>query len=219
MTLKLIDRLVTAAAVLCLVASTAMILANVFYRYVVLDWLRTWARAAEWLVPLYDLLNDALGAVSVTADEVPGYLLVWIAFLGAYLVARRDGHIGFDLLIRALPAGLRRGLRIAIEAGLLLFLGLLLWQSLRMIRIDGATEIETAAIAQGWFMAVLPLSALLLALPVGLRLLGRFSGEQVSGKQAVDRPPTPPHPLQGGGSTSGATAPSSPREGEDRGGE
>ncbi len=30
MTLKLVDRIVTAAAVLCLVASTAMILANVF---------------------------------------------------------------------------------------------------------------------------------------------------------------------------------------------
>ena len=176
MTLKHVDRIVTAAAVLCLVASTAMILANVFYRYVVLGWLRTWAREADWLIPLYDLLNEAFGSVSVTADEVPGYLLVWIAFLGAYLALRRDGHIGFDLLLRSLPAGPRHGLRMAIDAAILVFLGLLLWQSLRMIRIDGATEIETAEIAQGWFMAVLPIAALLLALPIAQRLLARLRG-------------------------------------------
>ncbi len=176
MTMKLIDRIVTAAAVLCLVASTAMILANVFYRYAVLGWLRSWARAADWLTPAYDFLNEAFGAVSVTADEVPGYLLVWIAFLGAYLALRRDGHIAFDLLIRALPDRPRRVLRISIEAAVLVFLGLLLWQSLRMIRIDGATEIETAEIAQGWFMAVLPLAALLLALPIARRLLARLRG-------------------------------------------
>ncbi len=176
MTLKLIDRIVTATAVLCLIASTAMILANVFYRYVVLDWLRTWARQVDWLLPVYEALNRGFGTVSVTADEVPGYLLVWIAFLGAYLALRRDGHIGFDLLIRTLPARPRRALRIAIEAAILVFLLLLLWQSLRMIRIDGATEIETAEIAQGWFMAVLPLSALLLALPTAKRLLARLRG-------------------------------------------
>ena len=218
MTLKLVDRIVTAAAVVCLVASTVMILANVFYRYVVLDWLRGWSREAEWLVPLYDALNRAFGAVSVTADEVPGYLLVWIAFLGAYLALRRDGHIGFDLLILSLPARAHRVLRIATEAAILAFLGLLLWQSLRMIRVDGATEIETAEIAQGWFMAVLPIAALLLALPIGLRLLGRLHGENSNGVQAADIPPTPPLPLQGGGSTSGATASSSPLEGDDRGG-
>ncbi len=216
--MKLVDRIVTAVAVTCLVASTAMILANVFYRYVVLDWLRSWARAADWLDPLYDFLNEAFGAVSVTADEVPGYLLVWIAFLGAYLALRRDGHIAFDLLIRALPARPRRVLRFAIEAAILAFLALLLWQSLRMIRIDGATEIETAEIAQGWFMAVLPLSALLLALPVAQRLLACVRSEDFSDWQGASRPPTLPLPLQGGGSSNGATAPSSPLEGEDRGG-
>ncbi len=219
MTFKLIDRLVTAAAVLCLVASTAMIVANVFYRYVVLDWLRIGAREAAWLTPLYDLLNEAFGRVSVTADEVPGYLLVWIAFLGAYLALRRDGHIAFDLLIRALPARPGKGLRIAIDVAVLAFLGLLLWQSLRMIRIDGATEIETAEIAQGWFMAVLPISAVLLALPIAQRLLARLRGTQdLTQVQAANIPPTPALPLQGGGSTRGAAASSSPLEGEDRGG-
>ena len=174
MVLKHIDRVVTALAVCCLAASTAMIIANVFYRYVVLDWLGAAARQIAWLRPVYESLNDVFGAVSVTADEVPGYLLVWIAFLGAYLALRKDGHISFDALLDALPAPLQRGLRSWSDAVILAFLAMLLWQSLRMIRIDGATEIETAEIAQGWFMAVLPIAAVLLAIPLALRLVARF---------------------------------------------
>ena len=180
MFLLFLDRAVKAVAVLCLVASAAMIIANVFYRYVVLGWLAGWARDLPALQPFYRLLNELFGSVSVTADEVPGYLLVWIAFLGAYLALRREGHIGFDLLVQRLPRPWRTGIRTWMDAVILAFLGLLLWQSLRMIRIDGATEIETAEIAQGWFMAVLPISAVLLAIPVGLRFWRRL------GRQADD---------------------------------
>ena len=42
--LNRLDRLVEALAVICLVASTAMICANVFHRYVVLGWLRGGAK-------------------------------------------------------------------------------------------------------------------------------------------------------------------------------
>ena len=175
MVFALIDRVVRTAAVFCLIASAAMIIANVFYRYVILGWLASWSKQAAWITPLYESLNGLFGAVSVTADEVPGYLLVWIAFLGAYLAMRRDGHISFDVLVDALPRPLRQGIALGVETAMLAFLGMLLWQSLRMIRIDGATEIETADVAQGWFMAIMPLSAVLLALPFGVRLYRRFT--------------------------------------------
>ena len=68
MILKHIDRAVTALAVCCLAASTGMIIANVFYRYVVLDWLGAAARQIAWLRPVYEALNDVFGAVSVTAE-------------------------------------------------------------------------------------------------------------------------------------------------------
>ena len=42
-----------------------------------------------------------------------------------------------------------------------------------MIRVDGSTEIETAEIAQGWFMAIMPLAALLLGLALVARLVAR----------------------------------------------
>lgn len=174
--MRVVDRWVGAVAVVCLVVSTGMICANVFYRYVVLDWFRGWAKDADWVAPVYRVLNDLFGAVSVTADEVPGYLLVWIAFLGAYLAMRREGHIGFDVLIDRLAPQWRRGVRAAIDISIVAFLALLLWQSIRMIRVDGATEIETAEIAQGWFMAVLPISATLLIVAVAAKNFRRHRG-------------------------------------------
>ena len=171
--LRRLDRLVEAMAVLCLVVSTGMICANVFYRYVVLGWLREGSRTVAWLVPVFDVLNGFFGTISVSADEVPGYLLVWIAFLGAYLALRRDGHIAFDLFLNALRPRARWVMRSVIDGAVLGFLLVLLWESIRMIRVDGATEIETAEIAQGWFMAIMPLAAVLLGLALVLRLFAR----------------------------------------------
>ena len=172
--LKLADRVVQALAVLCLVVSTTMVCANVFYRYVVLDWLRSLTEELPSLLPLFDVLNDFFGAISVTADEVPGLLLVWIAFLGAYMALRQGGHIAFDLLVERLPSKPQALLRHATDIAILIFLGLLFMQSLRMIRVDGATEIETAEIAQGWFMLIMPLAAVLLGLAISVHLFRRL---------------------------------------------
>ncbi len=168
--IRTLDRIVEAAGTICFAASTFLICANVFYRYVVLDWLRNGAKAWDWLTPIYHVLDEVFGALSITADEVPGLLLVWIAFLGAYLAMRHEGHISFDLLIERSPAGLRRVLRSAIHLAMLGFLALLLWQSIRMIRVSGATEIETAEISQGWFMLILPIAAVLLGLALAIRM-------------------------------------------------
>ena len=56
------------------------------------------------------------------------------------------------------------------------FLCILLYQSWRMIQVDGATEIETAEIGQGWFMAVLvafPLLILSALIEVNIRRFRR----------------------------------------------
>ncbi len=160
--LRLLDRIVEAMAVTLFAISSAFVFLNVVNRYLVLGLMRDWAKANEAMRPLYFWVRDLLGNIVVTADEVPGLLLVWVAFLGAYLTMRREGHIAFDLLVESLPQTWRRlmqGINALLISGFLL---LLLWQSVRMISIAGATEIETAEIAQGWFMLIMPIAAILL---------------------------------------------------------
>lgn len=169
--LRALDKLAEAGAALCLGASTLMICANVFRRYVVLGWLSALAERAEWARPVAAFFEGMLAPVGAVADEVPGLLLVWISFLGAYLVQRRGGHIRFGALTDALPSRAKSAVAFAVNLALLGFFALLFAQSVRMIRVDGATEIETAEIAQGWFMAVMPISAALLAAAVAAAML------------------------------------------------
>jgi len=123
-----------AAAAMFVAATVVSICVNVFYRYV---------------------LESGL----VWADEIPGYFLVWISFLGAYLAVRDRGHISFDAIIENLPSRGRGAALILVNLLVIAFLAVLFVLSLRMIAIVGDTEIETADIPQGLFMAILPIAS------------------------------------------------------------
>ena len=170
--LRAVDKFTEAAAALCLAVSALMICANVFRRYVILGWMSALAERFERAAPMAAFFERAFAPIGAVADEVPGLLLVWISFLGAYLVQRRAEHIRFEVLTDMLPARAKAAVAVAVNFALLGFFGLLLAQSLRMIWVDGTTEIETADIAQGWFMAVLPISAILLAAATAKTIFG-----------------------------------------------
>ena len=173
-----VDRVIEMVAVLAFAASSFLILLNVFNRYVILDWMRNAAKTWTAFDPAYRFFRDGLGSWSVMADEVPGYLLVWIAFLGSYLVLRREGHISFDMILDALPPAISKWIKSINLALIAAFMIMLLVQSIRMIQVSGRTEIETAEIAQGWFMAILPIAAILFLLVLLTHLLKQFQNRQ-----------------------------------------
>ena len=133
MLFRVLDTIMAAVAAAFVAATAVCICLNVFYRYV---------------------LESGL----VWADEVPGYFLVWISFIGAYLAVRSRGHISFDMVVEKLPPAARRIAATLVDLLIIGFLALLLVLSLRMIAIVGDTEIETADIPQGLFMTVLPIA-------------------------------------------------------------
>ena len=163
---RIVDKTAEALAALCLIASVLMIFANVLHRYVVLGWVSAWAERASWVSPVSGFLEKIFLPISAVSGEVPGYFLVWISFFGAYIVQRQNGHICFGMLIDTLQPGVQKALRAASDGLLLALFSLLFVQSVRMILVDGSTEIESAEIAQGWFMSVLPVAAFLLAASV-----------------------------------------------------
>ncbi|WP_148253379.1 TRAP transporter small permease [Aidingimonas lacisalsi] len=147
--LRYLDRLIE-IVVGALVALTAIaVCLNVFYRYV-------------------------LGSGLVWADEVPGFLLVWIAFLGAYLATREQGHIAFDMLLESFPPLLKRVIKVFGDMaviGFFVLLGITSWQ---MIERVGGRSIETLPIPQGVFMSVLPLASALMVVALSVRLVQRW---------------------------------------------
>ena len=162
--LNILDRAVEAIVAAVIVASTAMLMANVFAR-------------------------EVLATGIVWADELPGLLLVWIAFLGAYLTYRRDAHIAFDLFVSKLPFTPRLWVETLGDALVLGFAVAMVNLSWRMIARVGGREIETMEIAQGWFMAVLPVSFALIALALAIRIWRRHRfGVSTTGPAADGAP-------------------------------
>lgn len=147
--LRYLDRLIEFVVGALVALTTIAVCLNVFYRYV-------------------------LGSGLVWADEVPGFLLVWIAFLGAYLAARQEGHIAFDMLIEAFPPLLKRVVQVIGDLAVIGFFVLLGVTSWQMIDRVGGRSIETLPISQGVFMSVLPIASTLMVVALSARLIQRW---------------------------------------------
>jgi C4-dicarboxylate transporter DctQ subunit len=72
-----------------------------------------------------------IGRSILGADVVQIYIMVWMAFLGAAVVAWRREHLRMDVLVRFLPAGMQKGLRGLEVAVIVLLAGFALVQSVR----------------------------------------------------------------------------------------
>lgn len=150
MPLRILDRLVGLVAAAAVAATVVITCTAVFFRYV---------------------LNDSLP----WPEEIDGYLLIWISFLGAYLAARDGQHLGVDIVVDLLPPGGRRVLRSVLDLGLIGLFGLVLFYSLRWISISGGREIMTLEISKGFFMVAIPISMVLLMLATAVTLVRRWT--------------------------------------------
>ena len=71
----------------------------------------------------------ALAAPIIWAEEVLGYALVWMVYLGAVQVTSEDGHLRMDLAVRALPWRWRRLAKLAGDFVFLAVGALIIWQA------------------------------------------------------------------------------------------
>jgi len=159
--MNILEKYISYLASSLLLLSIFMILLNVFYRYILLGLLVDYAGDIEIIMAGVDYIDEAVSDIVVTSDEVPGFLLIWISFLGAFLSIRSPGHINFDLLINKLSDKIRISILAINYSMIIAFFLLFLYLSIQMIEIDGATEIETADIPQGYFMMIFPIASVL----------------------------------------------------------
>ena len=143
-------------AVLCFSIATVLLMTNVITRYVVMDWLRVLADNSEFFGVIFDAIAMPMMSISGLADEIPGYLLIWISLLGGMMVHQNDGHIAYDGMMERFKA-LEMPVYFIGRGLMVLFFATLTVQSIRMIMVGGDSFLETIEIPVGYFMVIIPI--------------------------------------------------------------
>jgi TRAP-type transport system small permease protein len=143
---------------LALAAVVAMVFGNVVLRY---------------------LFDSGIAA----SEELSRFLFVWLVFLGAVAVARRGGHLGFDLVARALPPAGQRACRIASDALVVVCCGVLLAGAWSQTLLNLGNAAPVSGVPLGWSYAAAVAAALGLGLTAAADLVAALRGRE---------PPPPP---------------------------
>jgi len=129
------------------------------------------ARLSDWALSLAEwLLVLALGTmvlmvfgnvvlrytfnsgITVT-DEVSRLLFVWLTFLGAVVVLRQGGHLGFDLVTNALPKAGQRFCRIISDVLVLVCCVVFLWGAWAQTMLNMGNRAPVSGLPLGWTFA------------------------------------------------------------------
>ena len=137
--LKVVRKLVGTLVTVMLAVLVVIVLAAVFYRYVLSDSI-TWS------------------------SEAARYLCVWIGFLSASLIMNERGHIGLDFIINMVSRPLRRSARLISDAAVLIFLLVVIQQGVRLAVFQMDQHSPAIQMSMVWPYASVPVSALLMAL-------------------------------------------------------
>ena len=149
-----LTKIIHIITVLCFFIAICLILINVITRYVVMDGLLALANYSELFDSIYYSIYTRIIDVSGLADEIPGFMLIWISALGALMVHMDDQHIAFN------GVKIPKYTHVLYTIGRLLmvcFFVVMTYQSIRMIRVGGDSLLETIDIPIGYFMVIVPI--------------------------------------------------------------
>ena len=109
------------------------------------------------------------------------YLLVWFFLLGAGPALRKGAHVGFDMVIRDLPAPLRGMAEALAHVLVLVFFALMIWSGVSSLPQAASETDSSMGVSSVWGMAALPVGFALLFYHQSSvmleRRLGRLSQE------------------------------------------
>ena len=87
------------------------------------------------------------------SEELARYLFIWLVFLSAAIVLRREGHIQVSFFVERLALGLRRAIVVLVDLLLLWFTATILVQSIRLASM--VRTVLTAAMEIPWTLVYL----------------------------------------------------------------
>ncbi|MGI6557652.1 MAG: TRAP transporter small permease [Limnochordia bacterium] len=156
------QRVLELLVIICMAATTVVVLIGVFCRYVL-------ASSLPW------------------TEELARYLLVWIGFLAAPIALRRGAHVGMQFIKLMLPRRLQYWTSLMSSIMVLVFLGFVFVQGLNLLAGVSGQLSPAMSLPMAWAYAAIPIGCFFMALEM-LGLLTatlRSVGDQAS-KQRTD---------------------------------
>ncbi len=122
------------------------------------------------------VLRYAFDSGITVSEELSRFVFVWMTFLGAVIVMGRGGHLGFDLVARALPRAGQRACRILSDLLMLLCCGIFLHGAWAQVAINLNNRAPVSGLPLGWAYAAAVVAGAGLGLIVLTDLLAALVG-------------------------------------------
>ena len=163
-----VDKVIGALVGTCLLIITAVLFVNSVGRYVA-------------------------GLTFIGGEELARYLMVWLTFLGSYLLVRRSQHISVDLAMRVLPPSMERRLGIAINLFGALVLGYFAWfgAELTAVIMNSGQVSSSLPIRTGWLYLSVPVGSTLMTAAFLWNVVRALLGEPTNVDDDGESPTTP----------------------------
>ncbi|GIP34327.1 TRAP transporter small permease [Paenibacillus sp. J2TS4] len=142
---SVLEKLEIGFLAIVMMVMTALVLAQVFYRFFMESSL-TWS------------------------EELVRFLMIWMTFFGAVIALRQNLHIQIDNLIVKLPVKAKVVFLIIRSAAMLVFLGLMMAGSFSLLEIAGFQTSPGLSIKMSYVYSVIPITAALMMLITIIRL-------------------------------------------------
>lgn len=155
--LRILDKILDGIALIILAVLVLVVGLQIFARYV---------------------LNHSL----FWSEELARYLFIYLVFLGAAIMLRKNRHIQVSFFTKSLAPSLQKIVAIFVDVILLAFTGTVLWQSMRLSIM--VWTVPTAALLIPWTFVYLGILVSIAAML--LVMLGRLWGH-ITGTREEDR--------------------------------
>lgn len=126
----------------------------------------------NWAVFARFILNDSVS----WGEELPAHLLAMLTFIGAAYLTRTNEHLGFDAVLRVMPAGIMRVVTALNLVLMAIFGAMLAWYGGIAAASFGARSLISVDVPMMVFRGAMPLGGALITLFCTFRLVGIMTG-------------------------------------------
>lgn len=131
---------------------------------------------AMLIAVMLGVITRAFDDPLIWTDELSRYLLVWVAALGWVIASRRRVHIRINFFVEMLPDRLHRVAEALIQAAVVLFGLLMIWQGFELIERNYDLEATAMPISVSWLYMPLVLIGVFVVIQGAVEAAQALSG-------------------------------------------